>query len=234
MGAPASAPLPYAVFSTDPRVVAHAELKFEVKRDQDKRFADAVQSLWRLAEAGHAPERDWYREAHELAERIGRPWRETPQPSIVEALASAAREDLIPLPFPPTTIASAEIKQIRAQSQVSMRPRYLVLDRSVASYLHVKEIRVGRESVLAAYGDLPGALFSSDAFPFRLDMPTAPVACPIMIELVNVSGFEIMVTPAILGKSLEREERERNRMFSNSALGPVGRERRFILVRYER
>ena len=199
--------LPYAVFSTDPRTVAQATLKFEVTQESGKPFADAVHKLWKLAEEGHAPEREWYKEAHELAERIGRPWHETPQPSIVEALSRAAREDLMPLGFPTTSIAGGAQADLFTSPQILVKPRYLIINLSPQRIppdydpfagLLVRDLRSGMRTLFAHYHPVPGSLFAPNAFPFRLDMGVANVGQMITLSLTSMLPYAVTVNAVLM------------------------------------
>ncbi len=74
------------VFATDPRVLAHARERYEVRAGTDAASCEAealhlresVRKLWELGRTGHEPEAGWLGEARTLGERVGKPWYEAP------------------------------------------------------------------------------------------------------------------------------------------------------------
>jgi len=203
------------VFRTDHRVLKHVKTKWEVRLDANGNPEDldawhrAMEACYELGKTGHAPEAEWYREAQELSERVGKRWDDTPIPTLVEALAR--KDGHWPLGFPTTTIPAGATIRIATQPQIPFRGRRLVLGaEEIASRLLVQDIRVGNTSYLCGCSAIPGAVFSDRAFPMWLKLPAAQVSQIVTLLLENVSGVNVSVTAMLQGDVIEPDYRPMN------------------------
>lgn len=204
-----------AVFRTDHRVLKHVKAKWEIVLDANGNpenldaWRRAMEACYELGKAGHAPETEWYREAQELSERVGKRWDDTPIPTLVEALAR--KEGHWPLGFPTASVPAGAQVRICTQPQIPFRGRRLVLGtEEIASRFLVQDIRVGNTSYLCGCSAIPGSVFSDRAFPMWLKLPTAQVSQMVMLLLENVSGSLIGVSPMLQGDVIEPDYRPMN------------------------
>ncbi len=208
----ASGDLAYVVFTTDPRVLGRAREKYEVKPGTDaatcdaeaKHLRESVRKLWDLGEKGHAPEAGWLSEARTLGERVGKPWYEAPQPTLVEALGRHLTEELTPLGFEIKIIPPGAEGVLQADPQVAIRGRRLVLGTDeVARSLLVVDLKVGHDSCLASSAPIPGALFGPSAFPVLLQMRVAQIGHHVRLHVTNTSGATLTVSAVLLGREIK-------------------------------
>lgn len=192
-----------SVFTTDPRVLQQARLRFEcsglLPEEENARLREAVSKLWALGARGHEPEAIWYREAVVLGERVGKPWHETPQPTLVEALSRAASTPLWPLGFAPLVIGAGQMGTLEGHPQVPIAGRRLVIQGDVASHLSVVDVKVGNHSYFVSSGPMPGCVFDERAFPLMLEMEVAQISQRVMVTLENVSDVSVTVRAVLLG-----------------------------------
>lgn len=197
------------VFSTDPRVLGYARLRYECggkgpdgggPEEDIRRLRDAVSKLWDLGVAGHDPEVVWYREAVTLGERVGRPWHETPQPTLVEALAREMREPLWSLGFTGTAVPAGTSAGIEACPQVVFKALRFVLNDEAARVLLIEDMKMGNQSCMVSSSPMPASLFSASAFPMRLCMPTCNISQRIRFQFHNPSGSSVYVNAVLLGR----------------------------------
>jgi hypothetical protein len=201
------------VFSTDPRVLAHARLRFEcvgpssggdtlklTSEEEVLRLREAVDKLWTLGEQGHEPEVLWYREAQALGERVGKPWHETPQPTLVEALARAQKSPLWPLGFQTLELSPHQHGFLVASPYIDFTGEYLTFSCGVGEQLLIHDVKIGNTSCMVSSSPMPGSLFASGAFPFRLQMEKARIGQQVRLYVENLSDVRLTVNAVLLGQ----------------------------------
>jgi hypothetical protein len=198
----------FLVFSTDPRVKEFVHLKWELPRntlvmDYENKLKKALYEAYRMAKEGKAPLAEWLNEAEILSERLGKDWRETPQPTLVEALAK--RERLVPFPFHPTHVMSGETAMLSMTPMTTCAGRRLILGHPrVAECLSVLDIKSSNLCYFHSMGEIPGRFFSTDAFPFWLSMDHVFPGQSVIVTVRNDYGAEVFVQAVLLG--LVKEE----------------------------
>lgn len=193
--------LTFLVFSTDPRVLAKATLKWEISPDNEEAVRKAVAEAFEMAAEGKAPWHDWKLEAEILASRLGKDWKETPQPTLVEALNR--REKLQAFPFQEVVLAPAESKYVNMDPCTPCAGRRLLIKTDFwigdLCGITVLDLKAGNLSYFHALGAIPGDIFSADAFPFWLSMGYVFPGQRVSMLLRNDTGAKIRVQSVLFG-----------------------------------
>jgi hypothetical protein len=132
---------------------------------------------------------------------------------------STPAELMLIVQFPQTTVCSNSIMIVRATSTIKIRPRYLVVPRSIARDFGVRDIKVGKNSQLCGTrGFVPAEVFAGDAdlldareteptflakttmdHPIPLLMDACDPSLDIAIEVINLSYTSRHFMGAIFG-----------------------------------
>ena len=207
------------VFSTDARVLRHVKAKAEIRGVEDEKDKEALRltlgTAYGRGAQGLAPEAEWYGEAQELSQRVGKRWDSTPQPTLVEALAR--KEDHWPLEFARLRLGPGESGYATARTQTLFRGRRLVLGPvCVADHLVVMDLKVGNMMSICSGDPIPGCIFSDTAFPLWLTLDTAHPGQTICLGLTNTGPGLLDVMPVLHGNVIEQRYRDMEILYEDS------------------
>lgn len=92
---------------------------------------------------------------------------------------------------------------ITARPQVKFRGDRLLVPSDIAGIFVISDIKVGKNSQLAASGAIPGRTFQENAVGIRLGLDTAQVAMDITLLVTNISGAPARFFATLIGTALE-------------------------------
>jgi hypothetical protein len=95
-------------------------------------------------------------------------------------------ERLFPIGFVSLDIAPGDEVDIEVKPQVYFRGERLAIPQKIARYFDVVDIKVGKDSQLAASGAMPGDSFSTVAVGVRMELATAKPGIVITLRVRNV------------------------------------------------
>ena len=96
-------------------------------------------------------------------------------------------ERLFPIGFTTSVdILPGQELDIEAKPQVFFRGERLAIAPSIARYFEISDIKVGKDSQLAATGNMPGESFSAHAVGVRMELNTAKPGIVITIRVKNI------------------------------------------------
>ncbi|MEO8877480.1 MAG: hypothetical protein ABI461_17930 [Polyangiaceae bacterium] len=111
-------------------------------------------------------------------------------------------ERQFPVGFMFSNIAPGDEEDIEVKPQVYFRGERLALPPSLARYFDILDIKVGKDSQLAATGTMPGESFSAHAVGVRMELDTAKPGIVITIRVRNVDtaphDFKAVLYGAVL------------------------------------
>ena len=111
-------------------------------------------------------------------------------------------ERQFPIGFIMENIAPGDEEDIEVKPQVYFRGERLALPPSIARFFDVLDIKVGKDSQLAATGSMPGESFSAHAVGVRMELDTAKPGIVITIRVRNVDtaahDFKAVMYGAVL------------------------------------
>lgn len=96
------------------------------------------------------------------------------------------RERLFPIGFVALGIAAGDEVDIEVKPQVYFRGERLAIPQSIARYFDIIDIKIGKDSQLAATGAMPGESFSTVAVGVRMELATAKPGIVITVRVRNV------------------------------------------------
>jgi hypothetical protein len=96
------------------------------------------------------------------------------------------RERLFPIGFIATGIAAGDEVDIEVKPQVYFRGERLAIPQTIARYFDIIDIKIGKDSQLAATGSMPGESFSTVAVGVRMELATAKPGIVITLRVRNV------------------------------------------------
>lgn len=131
-------------------------------------------------------------------------------------------DELIMVPFPRTIIWGAETVAVITQPDVAMRPRYLVVPKSIAPDFMINDLKIGRHSQLYAEGEVPAEVFSGNVValdaretepsflrkaeldhPIPLRIDTCDRETPISLLVLNINARGRYFMAVLFGKKVE-------------------------------
>ena len=122
-------------------------------------------------------------------------------------------ERQFPIGFLATNIAPGAEEDIEVKPQVYFRGERLAIPPTIARYFDILDIKVGKDSQLAATGTMPGESFSALAVGARMELDTAKPGIVITIRVRNVDtvahDFKAIMYGAVLARtrsSLKRND----------------------------
>ncbi len=95
-------------------------------------------------------------------------------------------ERQFPVGFMFQNVAPGDEEDIEVKPQVYFRGERLAIPPSLARYFDILDIKVGKDSQLAATGTMPGESFSAHAVGVRMELDTAKPGIVITIRVRNV------------------------------------------------
>jgi hypothetical protein len=111
-------------------------------------------------------------------------------------------ERQFPIGFAKDNIAPGDEEDIEVKPQVYFRGERLAIAPTIARYFDVIDIKVGKNSQLAATGDMPGESFSALAVGVRMELDTAKPGIVITLRVRNVDtqahDFKAVLYGAVL------------------------------------
>ncbi len=111
-------------------------------------------------------------------------------------------ERQFPIGFRFENIAPNDEEDIEVKPQVYFRGERLAIPPSIARFFDILDIKVGKDSQLAATGTMPGESFSAHAVGVRMELDTAKPGIVITIRVRNVDtaphDFKAVLYGAVL------------------------------------
>ena len=111
-------------------------------------------------------------------------------------------ERQFPVGFAMENIAPGDEEDIEVKPQVYFRGERLALPPSIARYFDILDIKVGKDSQLAATGSMPGESFSAHAVGVRMELDTAKPGIVITLRVRNIDtaahDFKAVLYGAVL------------------------------------
>jgi hypothetical protein len=143
---------------------------------------------------GHYPQHDGYYE-----EQAAPPPQQRRRRIVQE---EPTHERLFPIGFILENIAAGAEEDIEVKPQVYFRGERLAIPPTLARYFDIVDIKVGKDSQLAATGPMPGESFSSLAVGVRMELSTAKPGIVITLRVRNVDSqpqdFKAVMYGAVL------------------------------------
>lgn len=113
-------------------------------------------------------------------------YRGGPQgPRVVSVRPRKQRQ--FPVGFVAKAVPPGESVNVEVKPQVLFRGERLAVATSIARHFNIIDIKIGKDSQLAAAGDMPAESFASDAVGVRMELDTAQPGIVIQIRVQNVA-----------------------------------------------
>jgi hypothetical protein len=103
----------------------------------------------------------------------------------VQHQTSAEDIRMFPIGFQMLAIAAGDVEEIEVKPQVRFQGRRLAVAPSIARYFDIVDIKVGKDSQLAATGALSGEALSALAVDVRVELDPAPPGIVITLSVRN-------------------------------------------------
>jgi hypothetical protein len=158
-----------------------SDREYIVGRDMIVGAAHDYDELGDLMGADPAPRGDVYERGRPAA------YARAPEgPRLVREKPRYARQ--FPIGFTRCQIPPGEVVDIEAKPQVLFRGERLAIAPSIARFFNVVDIKVGKNSQLAATGEMSGEAFSADAVGVRMELDTAQPGIVITLRVENTDN----------------------------------------------
>jgi len=108
-----------------------------------------------------------------------------------------------PLGFPTTAVTAGLTAVASAQPQIPFRGERLIVPSDFAGGLLITDIKVGKNSQLAAANPLPARAFTEFGWGVDLHLDTADISQFVTLNLTNTSQHDITFNAVILGRAVE-------------------------------
>jgi len=140
---------------------------------------------------------------------------ESPREIMIQQLASRhaamlapraltkSREYTIGFSGAPVAIPGGTPAVLKASPQVPFKGRRLIIPSDVAGALIILNLIVGKNPVLVSADPVAARAYTELGVGVDLNMDTAQIAQVISLQLSNVSGASVSVTPTIIGTAME-------------------------------
>ena len=112
-------------------------------------------------------------------------------------------ERQFPVGFIRENIAPGDEEDIEVKPQVYFRGERLALPPTIARYFDILDIKVGKDSQLAATGSMPGESFSALSVGVRMELDTAKPGIVITLRVRNVDTMAHDFKAVMYGAVLE-------------------------------
>ena len=112
-------------------------------------------------------------------------------------------ERQFPIGFELPNIAAGDEEDIEVKPQVLFRGERLAIAQSIARYFDVLDIKVGKDSQLAATGPLTGEAFETRAVGVRMELDTAQPGIVITLRVKNIDTAAHDFRAVLYGAVLE-------------------------------
>jgi hypothetical protein len=112
-------------------------------------------------------------------------------------------ERQFPIGFMYLDIAPGDEEDIEVKPQVYFRGERLAIPPTIARYFDIIDIKVGKDSQLAATGTMPGESFSAVAVGVRMELDTAKPGIVITVRVRNVDTVAHDFKAVLYGAVLE-------------------------------
>lgn len=93
--------------------------------------------------------------------------------------------------------------QITTRPQVLFRGERLIVPSDIAGVFTVDDIKIGKNSQLAAAGSIPARVYQEDGVGVRLMLDTCQVAMDVTLLATNVGGAPTRFRAALIGSAIE-------------------------------
>ena len=137
----------------------------------------------------HQPHREVQREAYyEEEHHHPPPRRHAPPehgPRVVHTEPTHEKRRHFPIGFTQTAIAPGQVAEVEVKPQVLFRGERLAVAPSNARSFNIVDIKVGKDSQLAATGEMPAEAFSALAVGVRMELDTAQPGIVIVLIVRN-------------------------------------------------
>jgi hypothetical protein len=100
-------------------------------------------------------------------------------------------------------VAGGEEDNITVDAQVLFRGERLAVAPSIAAGFHIVDIKVGKNSQLAATGEMPAESFAADAVGVRMELDTAQPGLAITLRVRNLSLERATFKAVLYGSVVE-------------------------------
>ncbi|HEX7667013.1 MAG TPA: hypothetical protein VF407_20930 [Polyangiaceae bacterium] len=139
---------------------------------------------------------------HEIHHHYGPPPDAVPPQRKRLVSEEPTHERQFPVGFILENIAPGDEEDIEVKPQVYFRGERLAIPPSLARFFDVLDIKVGKDSQLAATGSMPGESFSAHAVGVRMELDTAKPGIVITLRVRNVDtaahDFKAVLYGAVL------------------------------------
>jgi hypothetical protein len=139
---------------------------------------------------------------HPSQMRRGRPvaYAEDNQVRVINRRPTKPRQ--FPIGFIEEVEANDEV-DITVNSQVLFRGERLAVATSIARFFHIVDIKVGKNSQLAASGEMPAESFDANAVGVRMELDTATTGMAITLRVRNVTADRQSFKAVLYGSVVE-------------------------------
>lgn len=128
--------------------------------------------------------------------------RRVSEGAIVKSVAPTKAREYV-LGFDSTAVPGSTSASITKRPQVIFRPERILIPSSVGVDFQVTDVKVGKNSQLAASGEVPAVVFAETAFGVRLKMDTCQVSMDITLSVRNTNAAQRNFTAAVIGPAVE-------------------------------
>lgn len=108
-----------------------------------------------------------------------------------------------PLGFPSTTVVATLTAVTSAQPQIPFRGERLIIPSDFAGSLLINDIKVGKNSQLAAANPLPARAYTEFGWGTDMHLDTADISQFVTLNLENTSAHNVHFNGLILGRAVE-------------------------------
>jgi len=133
--------------------------------------------------------------------------------ALMEHLASKNATGVVNLPptksrrypcgFPTTTVAAGGTATVIAQPQIPFRGERLVVPSDIAGALLITDVKVGKNSQLAAGNPLPARAYTEQGWGIDMHLDTADISQFVQLQLLNTSAHDLNFNALMLGRAVE-------------------------------
>jgi hypothetical protein len=111
-----------------------------------------------------------------------------------------------PIGFVYPNIPAGQTQEIEVKPQVRFQGHRLAVAQSIARYFNIVDIKVGKDSQLAATGEMPGEAFSSLAVGTQVELDPAPPGIVITLLVHNIDTAPQSFGAVLYGLVEENED----------------------------
>lgn len=108
-----------------------------------------------------------------------------------------------PLGFPTTTVSASSTAAVSAQPQIPFRGERLIVPSDFAGALLITDIKVGKNSQLAAANPLPARAFTEFGWGVDLHLDTADISQFVTLNLSNTTAHDVTFNAMLIGRAVE-------------------------------